>query len=199
MPNHSKRMTLSTGTKRRNRSPPRLTPHECDTHAEECGFHHLPIHTNNRFRRKVIMERPPLGVVIIGYFANPLPKSLRSPHQRYHVSRPMPNQWAKSLRRTSAHSSRSRNVYEGRARVGRPKPRRWCALRSGRLQLPASGSFTAKSLPTQNVFLTRAAGARLARRRIHLMEQQPRATSKAKWSLPTSGQGIILRHPLSDS
>jgi uncharacterized protein len=165
-----------------------LTPEEC---ASVISLYHDPA----RFRSQVIMERHRFGVGDYKYFANPLPEIVASLRTwAYPHLAKIANEWARALAEERPpfpvdHAAFLRICH----RAGQTKPTPLL------LHYEASGYnclhqdlYGEIAFPLQIVFLLGKPGRDWEGGEFLLVEQQPRAQSKAEVVSANQGQGIIF-------
>ncbi len=171
-----------------------LTPEEC---ASIISLYNEP----TRFRSQVIMERHRFGVGDYRYFANPLPEivaDLRT--SAYSRLAPIANQWAKAFGEPKApfpldHAAFLKTCH----RVGQTKPTPLVLhYEAGGYNCLHQDLYGEIAFPLHaNSFSTRAAGARLARRRIPPDGTATSRTIQRRSGHCQPGPGDHLRHALS--
>jgi len=167
---------------------PILTPEECTSIVSL-------YHDSTRFRSQVIMERHRFGVGDYKYFANPLPEivaSLRTSAYP-HLAR-VANEWAKAFGEPKSpfpldHSAFLKICHK----AGQTKPTPLVLhYEAGGYNCLHQDLYGEIAFPLQMVFLLGQPGRDWEGGEFLLVEQQPRAQSKAEVVTANQGQGIIF-------
>lgn len=168
--------------------PTLLTPREC----EEL----VALYSDDaRFRSRIIMERYRFGVGDYKYFANPLPdlvQQLRT--STYPQLAKIANQWAEHLSESSTqypleHSEFLKICHN----AGQTKPTPLMLhYEAGGYNCLHQDLYGEVAFPLQMVFLLGQAGRDWEGGEFLLVEQQPRAQSKAEVVRADQGQSIIF-------
>ncbi len=149
----------------------------------------------SRFRSHIIMERYRFGIGDYKYFANPLPElvaELRG--SAYPHLAGVANRWAQALgERTSPYPTEHATFLKTCHKAGQTKPTplmlHYEAGGYNCLHQDLYGEF---SFPLQMVFLLGQQGRHWDGGEFILVEQQPRAQSKAQVVIADQGQAIIF-------
>ena len=167
---------------------PILTPEECTSIVSL-------YHDSTRFRSQVIMERHRFGVGDYKYFANPLPEivaSLRTSAYP-HLAR-VANEWAKAFGEPKSpfpldHSAFLKICHK----AGQTKPTPLVLhYEAGGYNCLHQDLYGEIAFPLQMVFLLGQPGRDWEGGEFLLVEQQPRAQSKAEVVTASQGHGIIF-------
>lgn len=167
---------------------PILTPEEC---AAIISLYDEP----TRFRSQIIMERHRFGVGDYKYFANPLPEivaNLRT--SAYPHLAPIANQWAKAFGEEKPpfppdHAAFIKICHK----AGQTKPTPLVLhYEEGGYNCLHQDLYGEVAFPLQMVFLLGQPGRDWEGGEFLLVEQQPRAQSKAEVVTANQGQGIIF-------
>jgi uncharacterized protein len=167
---------------------PILTPEEC---ASIITLYGEP----TRFRSKVVMERHRFGVGDYKYFANPLPEivaGLRSAAYPYLAA--VANEWAKAFGEERPpfpldHAAFLKICHK----AGQTKPTPLMLhYEAGGYNCLHQDLYGEIAFPLQMVFLLGQPGRDWEGGEFLLVEQQPRAQSKAEVVTANQGQGIIF-------
>jgi uncharacterized protein len=162
---------------------------------EECASIILLYHDSTRFRSQVIMERHRFGVGDYKYFANPLPEivaDLRT--SAYPHLAPIANQWAEAFGEEKplfplGHAAFLRICHK----AGQTKPTPLMLhYEAGGYNCLHQDLYGEIAFPLQMVFLLGQPGRHWEGGEFLLVEQQPRAQSKAEVVTANQGQGIIF-------
>ena len=167
---------------------PILTP-------EECGEITALYQDDSRFRSQVIMERHRFGVGDYKYFANPLPSLVASLRTRAypHLAK-VANAWAEAFddekeSYPSEHAAFLKRCHE----AGQMKPTPLVLhYEAGGYNCLHQDLYGEIAFPLQMVFLLGQQGRDWAGGEFILVEQQPRAQSKAEVVAADQGQAIIF-------
>jgi uncharacterized protein len=167
---------------------PILTPEECNS---LISVYHDPA----RFRSQVIMERHRFGVGDYKYFANPLPElvALIRTSAYPHLA-PIANDWAQALGETkppfpAEHAAFLRVCHK----AGQTKPTPLLLhYEAGGYNCLHQDLYGEIAFPLQMVFLLGQPGRDWEGGEFLLVEQQPRAQSKAEVVSANQGQSIIF-------
>jgi uncharacterized protein len=167
---------------------PILTP-------EECVSITSLYHDSTRFRSQVIMERHRFGVGDYKYFANPLPEIVADLRiSAYSYLAPIANQWAKALGEPKPlfpldYTEFLKICHE----AGQVKPTPLVLhYEAGGYNCLHQDLYGEIAFPLQMVFLLGQPGRDWEGGEFLLVEQQPRAQSKAEVVSANQGQGIIF-------
>jgi uncharacterized protein len=162
---------------------------------EECASLAAMYPDENRFRSRVVMERYRFGVGDYKYFANPLPEivaSLRTAAYPHLAS--VANEWAENLgekspRFPAEHAAFLKTCHK----AGQTKPTPLLLhYESGGYNCLHQDIYGEVAFPLQMVFLLGQQGRDWEGGEFLLVEQQPRAQSKAEVVHADQGQGIIF-------
>jgi uncharacterized protein len=169
-------------------TPPILTPEECASLA-------ALYKDDARFRSHIVMERYRFGVGDYKYFANPLPEivaELRT--AAYPYLAPIANRWADALvdsaqRFPAKHAAFLKTCHKG----GQTKPTPLMLhYEAGGYNCLHQDLYGEIAFPLQMVFLLGQPGRDWRGGEFILVEQQPRAQSKAEVVQADEGQAIIF-------
>jgi hypothetical protein len=167
---------------------PTLTPDEC---ASIISLYNEPI----RFRSQVVMERHRFGVGDYKYFANPLPEIVADLRiTAYPHLAPIANQWVKTLGETKPafpldHAAFLKICHN----AGQTKPTPLVLhYEAGGFNCLHQDLYGEIAFPLQMVFLLGQPGRDWEGGEFLLVEQQPRAQSKAEVVPAYQGQAIIF-------
>lgn len=167
---------------------PTLSPAECGSLTALYG-------DSNRFRSHIIMERFRFGLGDYKYFANPLPEivvALRTSVYPYLAE--VANRWATALGETSApfpleHAAFLKICHK----AGQTKPTPLMLhYEAGGYNCLHQDLYGEVSFPLQMVFILGRCGRDWEGGEFVLVEQPPRAQSKAEVVLADQGQAIIF-------
>ena len=165
-----------------------LTPEEC---ASIVSLYNEP----TRFRSHIIMERHRFGVGDYKYFANPLPETVANLRtSTYPYLAPIANQWAKALGEPNPPFPLDHGLF---LRVchkeGQTKPTPLVLhYEAGGYNCLHQDLYGEIAFPLQMVFLLGQPGRDWEGGEFLLVEQQPRAQSKAEVVAANQGQAIIF-------
>jgi uncharacterized protein len=167
---------------------PILTPAECDTIV-------ALYHDKTRFRSQVIMERHRFGVGDYKYFSNPLPETVVALRTAAypHLAK-VANQWAEALGESRPpyppnHAAFLKTCHK----AGQTKPTPLVLhYEAGGYNCLHQDLYGEISFPLQVVFLLGQPGRDWEGGEFVLVEQQPRAQSKAEVVAAVQGQAIIF-------
>jgi uncharacterized protein len=167
---------------------PVLSPEECASLVALYG-------DASRFRSQIIMERYRFGIGDYKYFANPLPElvaSLRT-HAYPHLAH-IANQWAETLGQTSPRFPRDHAAFLKIChKAGQTKPTPLLLhYEAGGYNCLHQDIYGEVAFPLQMVFLLGQQGRDWEGGEFLLVEQQPRAQSKAEVVKADQGQAIIF-------
>ncbi len=165
-----------------------LTPAECDSLV-------ALYNDASRFRSHVVMERYRFGIGDYKYFANPLPElvtELRS--AAYPHLAEVANHWAGALGETVHQYPRDHEAFLKTCRkAGQAKPTPLMLhYEAGGFNCLHQDLYGEVSFPLQMVFLLGQQGRDWEGGELVLVEQQPRAQSKAQVVVADCGQAIIF-------
>jgi uncharacterized protein len=165
--------------------------------AEECAALVAMYHDEKRFRSHIIMERYRFGIGDYKYFDNPLPQvvtSLRT--ATYPHLAPIANRWAEALGKNGADVAYQLEHGEFLKichKAGQKKPTPLMLhYEAGGFNCLHQDLYGEVSFPLQMVFLLGQAGRDWEGGEFILVEQQPRAQSKAEVVQGNQGQAIIF-------
>jgi len=165
--------------------------------AEECTELVALYHDEKRFRSHIIMQRYRFGIGDYKYFDNPLPpvvSSLRT--AAYPHLAPIANRWAEALGKNGAHVAYSLEHGEFLKichKAGQKKPTPLMLhYEAGGFNCLHQDLYGEVSFPLQMVFLLGQAERDWEGGEFILVEQQPRAQSKAEVVQVNQGQAIIF-------
>jgi len=149
----------------------------------------------SRFRSHIVMERYRFGIGDYKYFANPLPElvtDLRSSAYPYLAE--VANHWADALGETAPPYPRDHEAFLKIChKAGQTKPTPLMLhYEAGGFNCLHQDLYGEVSFPLQMVFLLGQQGRDWEGGEFVLVEQQPRAQSKAQVVLADCGQAIIL-------
>lgn len=169
-------------------TPPILTPAECTSIVALYG-------DDSRFRSHIVMERYRFGIGDYKYFGNPLPEivtELRT--AAYPHLAPIANAWAKALgddaaRYPSEHAAFLKICHK--AEQTKPTPL-VLHYEAGGYNCLHQDLYGEVSFPMQMVFLLGQRGRDWEGGEFVLVEQQPRAQSRAEVISPDEGQAVIF-------
>jgi uncharacterized protein len=167
---------------------PVLSPEECASLAALYG-------DARRFRRQIIMERYRFGLGDYKYFGNPLPEivsSLRT--SAYPHLAKVANQWAEALGEKSPHFPTDHAAFLKIChKAGQTKPTPLLLhYETGGYNCLHQDIYGEVAFPLQMVFLLGQQGRDWEGGEFLLVEQQPRAQSKAEVVRADQGQAIIF-------
>ena len=169
-------------------TPPVLT-------AEECAELVALYKEDPRFRSHIIMERYRFGVGDYKYFDNPLPETVASLRTfAYPHLAQVANQWAeafgeKTSRYPAEHAAFLKTCHKG----GQKKPTPLLLhYEAGGYNCLHQDIYGEVSFPLQMVFILGQRGRDWEGGEFILVEQQPRAQSKAEVIVADQGQAIIF-------
>ena len=167
---------------------PILSPEECASLAAMYG-------DESRFRSQIVMERYRFGVGDYKYFANPLPEIIASLRTAaYPHLAEVANQWAEALGekppRFPAEHAAFLNVCHNAGQV-KPTPL-LLHYEAGGYNCLHQDIYGEVAFPLQMVFLLGQQGRDWEGGEFLLVEQQPRAQSKAEVVHADQGQAIIF-------
>ena len=163
--------------------------------ANECADLVALYNDEKRFRSHVIMERYRLGVGDYKYFDNPLPQvvaSLRT--AAYPHLAPIANRWAEALgERGAPYTLHHADFLKICHKAGQNKPTPLMLhYEAGGYNCLHQDLYGEVSFPLQMVFLLGQEGRDWEGGEFILVEQQPRAQSKAEVVRANQGQAIIF-------
>jgi len=161
----------------------------------ECDFLVALYNDASRFRSHIVMERYRFGVGDYKYFANPLPEvvaELRG--SAYPHLAVVANRWAEALgERTSPYPRDHAAFLKICHKAGQTKPTPLMLhYESGGFNCLHQDLYGEVSFPLQMVFMLGQQGGDWEGGEFILVEQQPRAQSKAHVVLADCGQAIIF-------
>jgi hypothetical protein len=165
-----------------------LTPAECDSLV-------ALYNDASRFRSQIIMERYRFGIGDYKYFANPLPElvaELRG--SAYPRLAEVANQWAEALGEKAPQYPRDHEAFLRIChKAGQTKPTPLMLhYETGGFNCLHQDLYGEVSFPLQMVFLLGQQGRDWEGGELILVEQQPRAQSKAQVVVADCGQAIIF-------
>ncbi len=149
----------------------------------------------SRFRSHVIMERYRFGVGDYKYFANPLPELVADLRRSaYPHLAEVANHWAEMLGENASHYPRDHDAFLKIChKVGQTKPTPLMLhYEAGGFNCLHQDLYGEVSFPLQIVFLLGQQGRDWEGGEFILVEQQPRAQSKAQVVTADQGQAIIF-------
>ena len=149
----------------------------------------------SRFRSHVIMERYRFGVGDYKYFANPLPELVADLRRgAYPHLAEVGNHWAEMLGENASHYPRDHDAFLKIChKVGQTKPTPLMLhYEAGGFNCLHQDLYGEVSFPLQIVFLLGQQGRDWEGGEFILVEQQPRAQSKAQVVTADQGQAIIF-------
>jgi uncharacterized protein len=162
---------------------------------EECSDIVALYHDDARFRSHIIMERHRFGVGDYKYFANPLPETIAALRSNAypHLAK-VANQWAKALGESRApfpddHAAFLKICHK--AGQTRPTPL-ILHYEAGGYNCLHQDLYGEIAFPMQMVFLLGQPGRDWQGGEFILVEQQPRAQSRAEVVGASQGQAIIF-------
>lgn len=162
---------------------------------EECSSLAATYNDESRFRSRIVMERYRFGVGDYKYFDNPLPEIIASLRTAaYPHLAPVANEWAENLGEKSprfpAEHSAFRKVCH---KAGQTKPTPLLLhYETGGYNCLHQDIYGEVAFPLQMVFLLGQQGRDWEGGEFLLVEQQPRAQSKAEVVHADQGQAIIF-------
>jgi hypothetical protein len=165
--------------------------------AEECTELVSLYGEEKRFRSHIIMERYRFGIGDYKYFDNPLPQLVRGLRTAaYPYLATVANRWAESRGECSAHTpypSEHAEFLKICHQAGQKKPTPLMLhYEAGGYNCLHQDLYGEVSFPLQMVFLLGQAGRDWQGGEFILVEQQPRAQSKAEVVRGNQGQAIIF-------
>ncbi|HEY6903134.1 MAG TPA: 2OG-Fe(II) oxygenase [Candidatus Acidoferrales bacterium] len=167
---------------------PILSPDECASLAAMYG-------DESRFRSQIVMERYRFGVGDYKYFANPLPEIIASLRTAAypHLAK-VANQWAEALGEKSPRFPAEHAAFLKIChKAGQTKPTPLLLhYETGGYNCLHQDIYGEVAFPLQMVFLLRQQGRDWEGGEFLLVEQQPRAQSKAEVVHADRGQAIIF-------
>jgi hypothetical protein len=167
---------------------PILTPAECEAIV-------ALYHNESRFRSRVIMERHRFGVGDYKYFSHPLPETvveLRTSAYPYLAK--VANQWAEALGESRPPYPPNHAAFQKIChKAGQTKPTPLVLhYEAGGYNCLHQDLYGEVSFPLQMVFLLGQPGLDWEGGQFVLVEQQPRAQSKAEVIAANQGQAILF-------
>lgn len=167
---------------------PVLSPEECASLSAMYG-------DEGRFRSQIVMERYRFGVGDYKYFANPLPEIIASLRTAAypHLAR-VANQWAEALGEKSTRFPSQHEAFLNICdKAGQIKPTPLLLhYEAGGYNCLHQDIYGEVAFPLQMVFLLGQQGRDWEGGEFLLVEQQPRAQSKAEVVHADQGQAIIF-------
>ena len=163
--------------------------------AEECAGLVALYKDESRFRSHIIMERYRFGLGDYKYFGNPLPQTVLSLRiSAYPQLAGIANHWAEALGETGARYPLDHTTFlEICHKAGQKKPTPLMLhYEAGGYNCLHQDLYGEVSFPLQMVFLLGQAGRDWEGGEFILVEQQPRAQSKAEVVDANQGQAIIF-------
>jgi hypothetical protein len=162
---------------------------------EECASLVALYRDTRRFRRHILMERYRFGIGDYKYFANPLPElvaELRS--SAYPHLAEVANHWAEALGEKTLRYSRDHAAFLKTChQAGQDKPTPLMLhYEAGGYNCLHQDLYGEVSFPLQMAFLLGQHGRDWEGGEFILVEQQPRAQSKAQVVIADQGQAIIF-------